>query len=289
METLISTHQLTNILKYYMEAGPDYAYWSNALHMHFGLARFTQFWNREEMLEELSDEIVRRLELACGANTIGDFGCGVGATMRRAANRNHALSIKGVTLVPWQKARGDQLSLEQNLGDRLEIRLEDYHKTTMPSRSMDGVYAIESACYSPPELQKEFFKETARVLKPGARLVVADGFLKTGEESLSPLVTRLYRAICRNWALPGLMNINRAVDHMKTAGFKSVRVEEVSWRIAPSVLHVPFVIIKFLIAKKITRHHLSEQSIRNLKGSFQTLLLGLIRRDFGYFIVTAQK
>jgi MPBQ/MSBQ methyltransferase len=289
METLISPRLLANIRQYYAEAGPDYEYWSTALHMHFGLARKRQFWNREKMLAELCDEVLRRLSISHPNGAIADFGCGVGASMRRAASSYKSLQVKGITIVPWQKEKADTLNIVFGLEDRLEVSVEDYHRTSLASESMDGVYAIESACYSPEELQDTLFKEIYRVLKPGSRLVISDGFLKSAPETFSPVVRNFYESICRNWALPGLMDINSVKEKLRNAGFRKLTVEEVSWRVAPSVIHVPFVIARFLIAKTIQRKKLSEQSIRNLKGSFQTLLLGLSRRNFGYFIVTAEK
>jgi MPBQ/MSBQ methyltransferase len=103
------------------------------------------------------------------------------------------------------------------------------------------------------------------------------------------MVRTMYNGICKNWALPGMMNINDVKDHLINSGFKNISMEEVSWKVAPSVLHVPFVIIWFLMYKKLMRQKLSHQSIRNLKGSLQTLLLGLQRASLGYYLVTAEK
>jgi MPBQ/MSBQ methyltransferase len=93
----------------------------------------------------------------------------------------------------------------------------------------------------------------------------------------------------KNWALPGMMNRDEVKVHLEKQGFKEIQFEEISWKVAPSVLHVPFVIAFFLLYKTIRREKLSRQSIKNLKGSFQTLLLGLHRKNFGYYLVTATK
>jgi hypothetical protein len=138
-------------------------------------------------------------------------------------------------------------------------------------------------------MHQVFFDEVHRILRNEGRLVIADGFLKSPEVSLNSCVGRIYKGICENWALPGMMNVEAVRNCLKIAGFRDVKFEEISWKVAPSVLHVPIVIVMFLIYKKIRRERLSRQSINNLKGSFQTLLLGLHRRNFGYFLVTAKK
>ncbi len=44
-----------------------------------------------------------------------------------------------------------------------------------------GAYAIESSCHAPGADKDAFIREASRLLGPGARLVVADGFLKNAQ------------------------------------------------------------------------------------------------------------
>jgi MPBQ/MSBQ methyltransferase len=285
---MIIAQELQNrIIQYYVDAGLDYAFWSRGFNMHFGFGGLTSLFAREKMLREMSRQVLAKVLPANQGASLADFGCGVGATMRAAVELDPEVSVSGITIVPWQKDKGDELN--GAAGGRLKIVVEDYHSTSLQSLAYDGVYAIESACYSPSEMHQTFCSEMFRILKPGGKMVIADGFLKVPEESLNSCVRNIYNGICRNWALPGMMNIERIKKHLSDAGFRNIRCEEVSWKVAPSVLHVPFVILWFLLHKKCRREKLSMQSIRNLKGSFQTLLLGLNRRSFGYYLVSAEK
>jgi MPBQ/MSBQ methyltransferase len=287
MNTMLIDSALHNrILQYYVDAGLDYAFWSKGFNMHFGLGDLRTVFSRERMLNQMSAEVLRRVLPSCHGH-IADFGCGVGATMRAAAHISKDIRVTGLTIVPWQKEKGDELN--ESWKSQLEIRVEDYHNSSLDENSCDGVYAIESACYSPEKMHLDFFSEIHRVLRPGGRVVIADGFLKVSENELGTMVRTMYNGICKNWALPGMMNINDVKDHLINSGFKNISMEEVSWKVAPSVLHVPFVIIWFLMYKKLMRQKLSHQSIRNLKGSLQTLLLGLQRASLGYYLVTAEK
>jgi MPBQ/MSBQ methyltransferase len=287
MNTLrIDSDLHSRILQYYVDAGLDYAFWSKGFNMHFGIGDLRTVFSREKMLNQMSAEVLARV-VPSGQGHIADFGCGVGATMRTAANLSKNIRVTGLTIVPWQKEKGDELNARWK--SQLEIRVEDYHNSSLESNSCDGVYAIESACYSPAPMHLNFFSEIYRVLKPGGRVVIADGFLKVNENELGTTVRTMYEGICRNWALPGMMNVNQVKAHLISAGFRNISLQEISWKVAPSVLHVPFVIIWFLLYKKLKRQKLSLQSIRNLKGSFQTLLLGLQRECLGYYLVTAEK
>ena len=76
---------------------------------------------------------------------------------------------------------------------------------------------------------------------------------------------------------------------MENIGFKNVSIEDASFRVAPSVLHVPFEITSFMLKKILLFKSIKRESLHNLKGSFFALLSGLHLRSFGYYIITAQK
>lgn len=289
METQIGCLLHEKIVDYYVKAGMDYAYWSKSRNMHFGFASLRNVFSRESMLNRMSDEVINKLQLNARSSLLADLGCGVGSVARRAARKYPALSAVGVTIVPIQKKHGEEYNREENLDRRVSIRVEDYHCTSFDNDSCDGVLMMESACYSPAHLNETLFSEVYRITKPGGYFAIGDGFLKISSENLPREVRRNYVGICRNWSMPGMMQINQTEQLLMRTGFKGVTVEEVSWKVAPSVLHVPFVIIRFLLDKIITGERLSQQSIRNLQGSFLALLLGLRRKYFGYYLISAQK
>lgn len=76
---------------------------------------------------------------------------------------------------------------------------------------------------------------------------------------------------------------------MERIGFKNIQVKNIWYRIAPSVLHVPFAVSSFIIKKKWQGKPLNPESIKNLKGSFYSLLTGFCLMNFGYYIITANK
>jgi MPBQ/MSBQ methyltransferase len=289
MEMLIGPQLHQSIVAYYAETGLDYGTWSPSFNMHFGFGTASKLFCREGMLNQMSDEVLSRLRLPVEKAAVSDFGCGVGATMRRGAKRFKNASFIGLTIVPWQKTKGELLNHAQGLTERVSFVLCDYHQPPLPDNSLNGVYAIESACYSPSDLQSKLIRESYRVLKTNGRLVIADGFLKSSPSEMGSCLARMYNGICHNWALPGMMNIHELKSSLIRQGYRDVKIEDISWRVAPSVLHVPFVILRFILAKLWRREKLSRQSIRNLKGSFLTLILGLHRKNFGYYILSATK
>jgi SAM-dependent methyltransferase len=102
----------------------------------------------------------------------------------------------------------------------VEIRVEDYTRTSLPDESMDVFWALESACYAgePAAL----FAEAWRVLRPGGRVVVADGFLARPPRGLE---ARLYRSFLEGLVLPPLASVTSFADAMRGAGLRVKRVE----------------------------------------------------------------
>ena len=72
-------------------------------------------------------------------------------------------------------------------------------------------------------------------------------------------------------------------------GFKNIAIEDISFRVAPSVLHVPFAISGFMLRKIFKGEELKRQSHQNLKGSLFALLSGVQMNNFGYYIITCTK
>ena len=82
----------------------------------------------------------------------------------------------------------------------------------------------------------DFVTEAARILKPGGRLVVADGF-RTSSRPLYPLLERAYDHWRAGWKVPGLADIHRFARALRDNGFHALKIEDASWRVAPSMAY----------------------------------------------------
>ena len=274
-----------DIINFYEEATEDYSFWSHDLNMHFGYFDFfkTNLFRRDTMLNEMNLHIYNRLQLGNGRRIVADLGCGMGGTMRYFLKKNEQLSMMGVTLSPFQVREGNKLLQGKN-GVILQ---ENYCETSIASESMDGVVGIESLCHSGHS--KESLREGYRLLKPGGNMVISDAFLKKEPSKLCFGSEYSYKKLCEGWSLDGFGVIDNVKQNLLDIGFKEVTIEDVSFRTAPSVLHVPFAIFGFLLKHIWQGKIIKPQSWNNLKASFFALLCGLHMRDFGYYIITASK
>ncbi|MEM9077900.1 MAG: methyltransferase domain-containing protein [Bacteroidota bacterium] len=279
------TRNQLEIVDFYNEATEDYEFWSKDFNMHFGYFDFlkTNPFKRDDMLNEMNRQVLKRLNLGNERGLLLDFGCGMGGSMRYALKLKSKLAAIGVTLSEFQVKEGNKLLKSLNG----VILKQNYNYTSLASNSADGVIGIESFCHSGHDISS--FKEAYRTLKPGKKLVIADAFLKKEVDELCPGSLLAYRKLCRHWSLERLGDIHSVVQDLKIVGFKKVTVKDISFRVAPSVLHVPFAIGGFIFKKLFRSKSLKRESLHNLKGSFYALMSGLHMRSFGYYLISCTK
>jgi len=281
------------IIKYYEEAGRDYGTWSKKYNMHFGYyKKGMNPFMREAMLDNLNENVLGRLKINPSASpTIADFGCGLGATLRHGARKYPKANFKGITIVPWQVQQARQL-ISQHASPSppaIEIIEGDYCKTRFESNSLDGVIAIESSCYAEGANKSDLLKEIHRVLKPGGRFTISDGFIKKPIPE-NGFLGNVYRQLCNSWALTELGNINDVQRYLQHLNFSDLRIEEISMNVAPSVAHVPFTVAYFLVKELLFgREPMTKERWDNLKSPLLTMILGSARSHFGYYLVSGTK
>ncbi|MDG5492513.1 methyltransferase domain-containing protein [Psychroserpens sp. SPM9] len=285
LEQQLSEDNRIEMIDFYNEATEDYKFWSHDYNMHFGyfIPFKTNPFKRDTMLNQMNAQVIKRLGISSSKNRLIDLGCGMGATMRYALKQYTNVIAYGVTLSDFQLKQGNKLLQGKN---GIIIK-ENYNDTSFQTNAFDSAVAIESFCHSGHSSLS--LKEAHRILKPGGRLVIADAFLKKDKTQLCKGAKHAYQNLCNHWSLEQLANINDYKQNLKNLGFTTIKIEDASFKVAPSVLHVPFAIIGFILKKLLRFKSIKRESLHNLKGSFYALFSGLHMKSFGYYIITATK
>ncbi len=290
MTTLQVSATHLEIIRYYEEAGLDYGAWSPAFNMHFGYWRpGMNPFRLEPMLEQMNEEVFRRLQLPPGSEPLVlDAGCGLSAASRHLAKALPGAQFYGVTITPWQIDFGEKLNAEAGLSDRIRLLEADFHDLPLPDACADAAFCLESACYGDGDGKERLVREIARVLKPGARFVVADGF-RNHPNPLPHWLDRIYRRAMDCWALQDFAEIHSFEKSLKKAGFTDIRVEDILWQLAPSVAHVPKTALKFFWRRlwETDRKPLTQERLNNTIAPLLSMAMGLARKHFSYRIVSA--
>jgi ubiquinone/menaquinone biosynthesis C-methylase UbiE len=278
------------VVTYYEETGLDYRHWSRELNMHFG---YYTFWmnplSREPMLEEMNSKVFENLHLKEEDTLVYDLGCGMAAPCRTFAKKYPLKKIKGITIVKWQIDKANEMNKAAGLDDNIELVLGDYTALPFDDNSADAVYALESSCHCEGLDKAAFIKEMIRVLKPGKRFVIVDGFLKKDPELFRGLLRYCYSQVTKGWALPSFPHAGLMKRAIENEGGTEVELKDLSFRIAPTALQSPFAVIHFLIKKLIQGEKLNAVRLGHLKSCVLGLILGLFRHRFSYCMITGIK
>ena len=279
-----------HIKAYFEDSGPDYAAWSANYNMHFGYWNWrTSFFDREKMLEQMNIQVMKRLEIPSGANWhIADLGCGLGATAAKIGLSYPNSHLTGLSIVPSQIEMGNALLNARKVQNAV-LKKGDFADPEFAKESMDAVYGVESICYGDGLDKADVIAGMANVLKPGGRFVVTDGFIKKVPARFGPLFRPIYESVCKNWALKDFAHIEHFRKALREHGLIIEKVEDASWRVAPTALQVPFVILHFMHQKLEQGDRLSTMRWGHLKACFNGMLMGMFRSHFGYYIISGRK
>jgi len=98
----------------------------------------------------------------------------------------------------------------------------NYCATSFPDKSFDVIWGCESICYA--DDKNLFINEAYRLLKPGGRLVVADGFVTDLKNNDHPTI----RNWLDGWQVNYLESPERFQKFMNGAGFKNISFRDIS-------------------------------------------------------------
>ncbi|WP_327302128.1 methyltransferase domain-containing protein [Streptomyces sp. NBC_01298] len=124
----------------------------------------------ETATDALTDLVASRLEPSAGTRLL-DVGCGSGKPASRIAALRGA-HVTGITVSAHQCALARARPHSGAGSGSTTFQLADAMDMPLPDASFDGAYAIESVLHMSDKAS--VFRQLGRVLRPGARLVVAD-------------------------------------------------------------------------------------------------------------------
>ena len=207
------------VREYYCETRWDFRLLWSARHLHFGL--YERPWTRHAEALRATNRLLAGLAGIGPGSRVLDAGCGVGGCCVQLAGEFGAVCT-GITLVRDQVDLAERRAARVATAGNCEFLVADFTQTGLAPAGFDAVLATESLCHAPDKAA--FYREAARLLKPGGRLVVAEYVLSA--EPLDREAERLLREWLEGWALPGLDTAGEHRNHALAAGFEDIRIED---------------------------------------------------------------
>ena len=186
------------------------------------------------------DMIDRSLAFAYGNDearpeSVVDIGCGVGGSSRHIARKYDSIKkARGISLSPFQVARANSFTQEQNLANLVEYKVDDAMASSFADNEFDLTWSMESGEHMPDK--EQFVKELVRLTSPGGRIIVVTWChreLVQGEDALSEKETKLLQKINEAYFLPAWVPSSSYVTLMKEQKLEDVRSDDWSEYVMP--------------------------------------------------------
>jgi len=274
------------IVQYYKESENGYKdSWDlkNSLAIHYG------YW--DEKVNSFPGSLIRMSEVMMEAAEIKstdrvlDAGCGVGGSSIFLA-KTIGCNVIGITLSPDQVAQAKSNAQKNAVDSLVEIKVMNYSATEFPDKSFDVVWGCESICYA--DDKSVFIEEAYRLLKPGGRLVVADGFVNKFENNEHPVD----RAWLNGWQVNYLETPERFARFMKNTGFENINYRDITKQTSHSAkrLYRVYFLAKIYVAwMKLTGHKPSTEMQKKNIDACKYQYLSRKKGLSGYGLIVGEK
>jgi SAM-dependent methyltransferase len=186
--------------------------------------------NREQAMAYVDGLIMERLGKigrAPGAQhlAVADLGCGVCASLCRMASRLPLAGL-GVTISDAQVEMSQRRI--QALGLERSVRCIKGDFCSLPEglEPVDLAFSIEAFVHAPSGA--DYFRECARLVRPGGYLVVCDDFVGAPELRSGHRASRWIERFSRGWVAPNLETEAEARALASSVGFSHVETVDLT-------------------------------------------------------------
>jgi len=234
-DTELSVEELkADAEKHYDDCYNDYLFaWCNKenLALHYG------YWDEKTKSHHQAlinkNQVLYDLAGISASDHVLDAGCGIGGSSIWMA-KQHGNQMTAITISKQQTEHAAQHAKRQGVADKTDFQVSDFCATPFADESFDVIWGLESICHA---LNKgDFLKEAFRLLRPGGRIVVCDGFIQRREfsdDEWKDIVTCL-----NGWAVPNLCSRDEFNQLLEDNQFSNINYTDITAETLPSADHM---------------------------------------------------
>ncbi len=219
------------VIEYFNETHNDYRrLWGIDRHlgMHCGY-HDTAHKAHDAAVTNMNRVLATAARVSAGDRVL-DVGCGIGGSAIWLAENVPGVDVTGANLNEMQIAIAKHHARRRGVEANVRFEVTDYSRTDFAEQSFDVVWALESMCYA--DNKQDFLNEAYRLLKPGGRLIVADGFL--ARDDLTATERQIVDKWCRGWAIPDVPSVRQFQEQLHEARFRAMEFQDITHAVVPS-------------------------------------------------------
>ena len=218
------------IIHYYETCDIDYrlVWWTDkSFSLHYGYYDSKNTGHNDAVLN--TNRILANMAGIKSGDKVLDAGCGIGGSCLWLANKIGA-QMTGINITAYQLTKAQKLARKHELEDKIRFEKMSFLDTTFEDNTFDVVWGMESVCYA--ENKEEFLIEAFRILKPGGRVAVADGFIN--DHDPKPEYEEMTQSWLDGWAVPNLWGQKQFIKSLDDVGFTNINFTDASRNVMPS-------------------------------------------------------
>ena len=220
-----------SIDRYYDQTWLDYRFvWlaGRNLAFHFGHYDHTTRTHAEALVN--ANRVLAECAGIQPGDRVLDAGCGVGGSALWLA-RHRGARVVGLTRVAGQVRQARSVAAARREVHPPVFLQGDFTAPPFGAATFDVVWALESLCHAVDK--PAFYREAARVLRPGGRLVLAE-YMLTGQPK-DEWGRQMVSEWLEGWAMPNLATPGEHREYARAAGFAASHFRDATPTVARSL------------------------------------------------------
>lgn len=242
------------------------------LHSHDGALHMALNYDgrfRADGFREQPRIVDAEMERCGGPKRVLEVGCGKGYNTAMIARKRPETAFTGIDITPAHIQIAERRT--RGLGNVL-FRVDDYEDLWFADGGFDFAFAIECLCHA--RSLPRVLEEVARVVRPGGRFVVTDGFREPGFDRMPPALQLASQLVELSMAVERFWQIDVFTRTAEGTGWRVVEVRALGAAILPNLRRLQRIAQWYLrnerIASVLTRRlppYLVRHAITGLLGA----------------------
>lgn len=272
------------VVDYYQQSDHGYRTFHSAegsVHMSLN---FDGVFNKDGYYEQAS--IVSKSINELSAKRVLELGSGKGFNSIVLAKHNPGVEFIGIDLVLLYVSQAQE---KGKWLTNLRFQIGNFQALEFASQTFDLLFEVESICHAKD--MKLALSESYRVLKPGGRFILFDGFRKPGFEQLEANLQIASKLAEVSMAVDHSWIIEEWIDVAREVGFKEIEVRDISFAIMPNLTKFQILARGYFKYPRVARALLRRISPHLIRNSIAGLLMPFTIEAGaqGYYMITLER